>query len=499
MLTRILKLELAGLAILILGVAAAVLSNLADPDYFWHLRTGQWIVENGRIPQTDPFLWSQTTTAWVLHEWLSDIILYKVVSWGGEPLLSVLIGVVFALTLAVIARCAGAYVPTTFALVLTCFAAAGIMPWLAGRPQFVTYLIFSVFLWALVAHHDRGRTIGLWCLPFLMLFWTNAHGAYLIGLVLIGATASVVVVEQLWKTELRTWRRAFWSAAPLWWCLLACLVAACINPYDVRHLLYPFKVMSLWILPRIAEWQPSVFGQLGSLAFFTIVSLWLVTQIFRQNRPNLFDLALPSLFILLGLMQKRHTPLAAIVLAVFIARNAMEVWQPMKARVLQRLNGIKVGRAGTPLGSGQYVMNWFLVVVVAAVGAVLLQAKPAKQLASANAVVGIAVIDYLAKNQLAGPIFNEYEFGGYLTWKLWPRQSAFIDGRSDMYSDQFSKDFHAMALGEPRWKELVDQYRFGVVVVSRATPLRQLLIADGSFTEVFSDGSNSVLTRVDRR
>ena len=41
-----------------------------DPDFWWHLRTGELIVTSG-LPSTDPFSWTAGGTAWVMHEWLS--------------------------------------------------------------------------------------------------------------------------------------------------------------------------------------------------------------------------------------------------------------------------------------------------------------------------------------------------------------------------------------------------------------------------------------------
>ena len=43
-------------------------------DIWWHLKTGQWILEIGKIPESDPFSFTTPDAAWAPHYWLSDVL-----------------------------------------------------------------------------------------------------------------------------------------------------------------------------------------------------------------------------------------------------------------------------------------------------------------------------------------------------------------------------------------------------------------------------------------
>ena len=53
-------------------------------DEWWHLKTGQWILQNGRLPVNDIFTYTGEDTRWHNHEWLAQILFYKVFEWGGR-------------------------------------------------------------------------------------------------------------------------------------------------------------------------------------------------------------------------------------------------------------------------------------------------------------------------------------------------------------------------------------------------------------------------------
>ena len=495
MLDRIPKLTLPATAILILGMIVTLMSDLADPDYFWHLRAGQWVIENGRLPVNDPFLWSQANTPWLHHGWLSDIGMFWIHTHVGSSAFSALIGLLFTLTLGVMYWFSRQYAPEFISLLLVSLGAGVILPWAGARPQSVTYLFFAFFLAVLLRFKDKGQTKWIWVLPVSIILWANLHGGYIMGIVLIGMVAGLMLLEGLWESP-SSWLAALKATGPLWICMLLAIVAACINPYKVDLLILPFKALSQWIIPYIAEWHPPRLGDRGSSSFFVLLALWTLMQIYRASKPSLFELGLPLVFILMGLAHARHAPLFAIILTAFNARTVMDIW-PTLVNNFTRKFGISpiVSRATQDIGVVQYLINWALVLTALGATAYLLPNKVEAQLKAHNEIIGYSAIEYLTKHPAPGPIFNQYGFGGYLTWRLWPEQRAFIDGRSDMFSDQFSKDYFAIIGGEPDWEKKFDLHQFNTVVIGKANPLRQLLILKGQFSETFADDKLTILVR----
>jgi hypothetical protein len=469
MLDRIPKLSLPAAAILIFGMIATLMSQLADPDYFWHLRAGQWVIENGRM------------------YWILDHL--------GPGVLSAVIGLLFTGTLGVMYWLARQYAPEFISLILVCIGGGIILPWAGPRPQSVTYLFFAFYLAVLFRFKDKGQSKWIWLLPPLTILWANLHGGYIMGIALIGMVAGVMFLERVWVSP-RLWLGALKASRPLCICMLLAIAAACINPYGKDLLILPFKALSQWIIPYIEEWHPPHFGELGSSNFFALLGTWILIQFYRVNKPSLFELGMPVVFIMMGLAHARHTPLVAVVLTAFCARNVMEVWPNLVATIKRKFRSTRIpSQATQELGPIQYLINWATVLFGILATVYLLQQKVAEQLKAHSAMIGYSAIEYLAKNPLPGPIFNQYGFGGYLTWRLWPTQKAFIDGRSDMFSDQFSKDYFAIIGGDFEWEKKFDRHQFNVVVIGKSSALRQLLLLKGEFSETFSEDNVTILVR----
>src|ERR1700681_523717 len=86
--------QIAFAAILLFGLLAMTARPATDPDLWWHLRTGQWIVESGHVPHSDPFSFTRAGHAWISHEWLSEVAFYELWKHGGAAALIILSAIV---------------------------------------------------------------------------------------------------------------------------------------------------------------------------------------------------------------------------------------------------------------------------------------------------------------------------------------------------------------------------------------------------------------------
>jgi hypothetical protein len=96
-------------------------------------------------------------------------------------------------------------------------------------------------------------------------------------------------------------------------------------------------------------------------------------------------------------------------------------------------------------------------------------------------------------------MFNDYGDGGYLIYRLGPQHKVCIDGRVDVYGDAFFKDYNEMYSGAAGWKEKFDRLAIDFAILDNDAPIRQLLLAEGSFKEAFRDQRHSVLLRATPR
>ena len=228
------------LAMVVSILAIISLLKEVDPDFWWHLRTGQLIVGSG-IPRHDPFSWTVAGKAWITHEWLSEVFIYgveSVVGYVGNALVfGILVGVALLVMFALGRRLGSGTKPMVLLMLPAIFV---MLRFVAVRPQEFTWLLFAVFVYVL-QRREEGDAVPLWVLPPLMALWVNLHLGFVYGLMVVAVWTAVQIVRWLRTraTDLRT---------PL---LVAggCLVATLANPNGAAILPYPLE----WILHNQAE------------------------------------------------------------------------------------------------------------------------------------------------------------------------------------------------------------------------------------------------------
>ncbi len=161
---------------------------LSDGDFWWHLKTGEYIVRNFSIPRIDFYSFTVPGKEWVAHEWLSEVIFYLVYSRAGFNTLIFIFTVLTVLAFWIVFSRTNAHpFIKGFAVLLSVWS---ILPTIGVRPRTFTLLFAGIYI-ALLHRFVREReTRAIWWLVPLMIVWVNLHAGYLIGLVLIGAVRS---------------------------------------------------------------------------------------------------------------------------------------------------------------------------------------------------------------------------------------------------------------------------------------------------------------------
>ena len=153
----------------------------SDPDLWWHLRTGQLIVETGAVPKADPFSYSQLGQTWISHEWLADLAIFGIYRVLHTTGLIVLFAAIAALGfLFLYLRCDGKPRVAAACVVLGAFACS---PVLGARPQMFSFLLASFLLWLIDRSSDYPKRL-LW-IPLIFLVWVNLHAGFALGLAIL--------------------------------------------------------------------------------------------------------------------------------------------------------------------------------------------------------------------------------------------------------------------------------------------------------------------------
>jgi hypothetical protein len=408
-----------------------------DSDFWFHLKTGQFIWQQHRLPVPDPFAYTTagapatypgelvTRHFNLTHEWLAQTWIYLAYALGGitgvvlfrVALLVALCGLVGLVSYS---RCGGFYrslgAAGSTAVVATTFA--------QDRPFLITFVCLAAML-ALLEYRR-----GLWLLPILMLVWANAHGGFVVGWAFLAAYCAGDLIQR------RADRRLLWIAP-------ASILVSFLNPngFQVVRVLGYYRQSFLtstlleWARPTLWPPMPWVWLLGGAVA----VMLWQHTKV----RP--VDWMLLLLCGGAALSAVRHTIFVGMVAPILIVSYVP--WFQRYPRWLEFASaGVLAAGIVWGLGSGKFF-----------------------QFRAAEWKFPRGASDFLLAHHIDQRMFNTYEYGGYLIWRLWPENKVFIDARSlseSVFQNYARILYNHDESGGKSAAQLLDQYGVQVILMN---------------------------------
>ena len=396
---------------------------LADPDTYWHIETGRWIWAEQKFPRYDIFSHTAFGQPWTNMEWLSQIILffsYELLGWHGAVLLtSLVIALTFVLMNLLLARKLRATVALGISTVSFLFASNHFL----ARPHVLSFPIIVIWVAALARACEESRRPSLWLLPLITL-WANLHGAFTLGLVLAVGFGFEAAVAARAADRLRI--AIQWS---VFW--LGALVAACITPYGYQYVLETFNVLNLGpVLQQNSEWRPM--NADNEFIHEAILLVLLALALMFGVKIRFPRILLVVGILHLGLKHVRGLPMIALTWPFMLAdplrfqfaflRPATDPWPLFEVRKFGLLRAI-IGVAAAA-------------VAIFVLSAAYTRVRPA--VSPSPNVSPQAAIDYVLREKVAGPVLNDFDFGGYLIFR---GIKTFIDGRTLPFGKQFAVDY----------------------------------------------------------
>ncbi len=409
-------------AILFLGVFAFCVPTIPSVDTWWHLATGRYILQTHAVPHADPFSATVAGKPWIAHDWLAAVVFYVGFLPLGSAGLLLLTALVLTLSFMLAYQRSGGPLPARIlALALGVWATT---PIFCVRPQIFTYLLASFFIAVLTRFFNKGSYRPLFVLPLLTILWVNLHGAYILGPTIILLFAAGAVCDWVAGQAERavTKRRVILLLITC----AVCLAVVPLNPNGIAMLSYPFATLnSSGIQTGIMEWRSpdfhlAIFRPFAALLFITVGVLAL-----SPKRPRPSQVLLFVFFSLTALYAMRNLPLFVLVAFPLAAEYAY--WPNWK------LPSWSLGL--------QKPLQAAMLLLVAIVAAKIASDHIGRELDLELTRLPVRAASFLDAQKLPGPIFNSYEFGGYLIWRLYPRYRVYVDGRTDLYGDAFLDNF----------------------------------------------------------
>jgi hypothetical protein len=455
-------------AVFVLGVPVFVASHwtvFRDGDVSWHIAAGRWIVENGRVPSTDPFSFTMAGKQWIAFEWGAEVIYwtaYRVAGFAGLAATVAAALMTLATALFIYLRSKAGPVALLVTFVVTYLV---LMPFIMARPHVLGWPFLAAWSALLFHYRDQGRSPPL-PLVLLIFFWANIHGSYFAGFIVAAAVALDALNEAGWDRQ----------ALVRWITFgIGCLVAAVVNANGMAGLLHPLTISGMETLPGIAEWRPSTTRNTPVFFLASVAVLGLL--LFKRPRFRIGELCLLLTTLAMALMHVRHQSvfviIATLILTPKLAGRGREQASKLFGSTAEARTLIAAAAATATLAIGLRMM---------------IPLSPRETFANPRGLLA-----HIPPGLRSQPLINEYSFGGPL---ILAGIRPFIDGRADMYGDQFFADYLKLADGDDQtFNRVVSRYGIRWTMLEPENRLVAKLDASPDWRRLYSDGVGVIHVR----
>lgn len=456
---------------------------VSDPDIWWHLQSGKWIVDHGQLPATDPFSAFGDGKPWVAYSWLFEISMYELVHIFGESgiFLYSLLGVWS--TMLILHRIIGTrcqdFLVSGILLTLSVVALSKLF---TPRPWQLTMIFFAVTLHVVLSLREGRHAGWFWLLPIGYAIWANTHVQFIYGLALLGLACITPLIDRYIRpfsdrqAEM-TWGSDHWKRLTILTTL--CALATLLTPYHVR--LYSVVIelaaqTGMWEYTQ--EMQAPPFRGIADWAMLALFAAALIQLGWRRTFSS-FEIILLFAAALSGFRGQRDVWfLVMACLAVIVSRPASAF------------------SSVTSLVPRHGLVPTVVCVAIGLVGIVGYRDFSESSIRQNTAkLYPIEAASFLEQHGYAGSIYNHFNWGGYLIWRL-PSLKVSMDGRANVHGDARIKRSLATWDGRPEWKDDEDLRDAHVVIGELSYPLMSILRLDPRFRVIHEDKTAVIFARV---
>jgi hypothetical protein len=372
--------------------------------------------------------------------------------------------------------------------------------WLA-RPHLFT-LLFGVIFYSLLERIKDAQEAGnmvrarrlLLLLPALTVLWTNFHGGFLLGIILLGAYGAGELLGALFEegagrgAALARARRYLLTAA-------GCLAASLINPYFIglhQHILAYLR--DTYTYEHIAEFQTLSFHSVMAWVVEAIIVLGAVSAFREAARRQFVYAILIAGWTHLALISGRNIPILMLVAAPVIAWNMAQIVSRLAAapvpgwlrRAVRSFDALAADVSETDRVSRVHLAS---LAALAVVGLIMYAPAPPQKFRPEYDPkrYPAKALEFLGGAGIPNRIFTDDEWGDYLLYTLYPTK-VFIDGRSDMYGDEFCQKYMDAFNVKYGWRQTLSRYGVDTILLSTEAPLAGALKESRDWHVVYDDG-----------
>jgi len=447
--------------------------NSLDPDFGWHLRTGKSILEEG-VPYKDWYSYTMPDFPWIDHEWLMDVLIYKIYSSFGFYFLLLVFIILYTLSFFFVGEYHRDFWGFVLPVALGYLATVG---FLGIRPQLLT-ILFIAIVWKITnefLNYSSGliypvRNIvsnGVYILPVLFLVWVNLHGGFFGGFFILFIFLILEIFKKLKiHQKIKTFKfldnfylkeQPFSKILILGSVIFFSFLATMANPYGLRIYEEVFRTagdnflrfhIQEWLPLFFLDFKPLIYIYIGFFTGFLIIS-------YREIEFNSVVFAL--IFLILSLSGARYFLIFIII--------TIPIFQKMFYSLKGKINIKETYRLTTGLGKSMAAL-FFAVLLLMFSYSIYGFSKDALNIQNYYPEKSLSFLKTLP---LSENLFNYYGWGGYLIWKL-PERKYFIDGRMPSWrqNGQFVfGDYIDIMKAKEGFEKILEKYNVNLVLIQK--------------------------------
>ncbi len=454
----------------ILGLSLfLLLTARLDPDYFWHIKAGEYMFNNG-ILKKDVFSWIVNGKYWMSHEWLFEVIIYGFKLLFGQVHMLIYVFIcILTLLLIIFFGNRDDYLKnipfTLFWMVLSLI----LVVYMQVRPHLISFCFVGITIWFLYDLYKNANSKKIYLLPFISILWANIHGgssnlSYLFCLIfLIGGLfsfrTSKVEAIRINKKQIKKYLVV----------MVLCMFGVCLNAHGFKLFIYPYtNMMDSVMINNISEWQPTTLNNPQHYLYFGLLLLIGFILLFSKKKILFIDLILLGVSSFLGLKSIRFWGYTYIIMSFVIFKY-------IEKRKYDRGTNLSVCLVALVF-IGFFIIN------------INSTFNNLNKYSLNEDVVSII------RKESPKRLYNFYDYGGEL---IYNDILVFIDGRADLYSKYNYEDYLNISMLQGDYVKLIEKYNFDYFLVNDKYPINTYLKYNYNYEELYTKDGVVLYKKID--
>ena len=447
---------------------------LIDYDLGRHLLFGEIMSQTHAVINTNLISYTNPNFAYVNSHWLSESIFYYISEFSGFNGLTVFTIIISFLSLGIIFIFSVKKFPLIACIITLSLYVGFFLERPDIRPEIFSYLFLAFFIVILYRFRENYTKTIFLLIPIEVL-WVNLHINFAVGLILI----LLFLIDNLFSNRFRFNR----SIQTLCLVFFLSLVSTLINPSLIKGALMPLTFFQNYAY-QVEENQniftlTSIYGYKVTLGFIFSLSVLILMSFVNRKKTDLIDWLLIFVFGIVVFFAFRNISLFAYATFFTFAKATTGVSKNFSLNLRRYISGKMYS----------YLKSFGLLMLCLVLFVGIVRFVSVQGLGFGINENGKKAVDFLIKNRIKGPIYNNFNFGQYLAYRLYPKEKIFVDARPEAYPKEFFQKIYApMQKNSIFFEKYADIYKFNAVVITTwdKTPYKNIIL-----TYLFNNNGSS--------